>query len=155
MLSSRASSWLRYQTCVSYVSCIGRQVLNLLEPPGKPRKYSHHFLNDKTQMCGVWMGFHGGSDGKESACNAEDQGSIPGLGIPWRRKWQPTSVFLPGESHGQRSLAGCSIGPQRARYLQWYLEGLVYKTLHISDFSSAWEKVFVLNYSCCFHLSWF
>ena len=28
--------------------------------------------------------------------------------IPWRRKWQPTPVFLPGESHGQRSLAGCS-----------------------------------------------
>ena len=27
---------------------------------------------------------------------------------PWRRKWQPTPVFLPGESHGQRSLAGCS-----------------------------------------------
>ena len=25
---------------------------------------------------------------------------------PWRRKWQPTPVFLPGESHGQRSLAG-------------------------------------------------
>ena len=24
--------------------------------------------------------------------------------IPWRRSWQPTSVFLPGESHGQRSL---------------------------------------------------
>ena len=28
--------------------------------------------------------------------------------IPWRRKWQPTPVFLPGESHGQRSLAGHS-----------------------------------------------
>ena len=28
--------------------------------------------------------------------------------IPWRRAWQPASVFLPGESHGQRSLAGCS-----------------------------------------------
>ena len=28
--------------------------------------------------------------------------------IPWRRRWQPTSVLLPGESHGQRSLAGCS-----------------------------------------------
>ena len=26
--------------------------------------------------------------------------------IPWRRKWQLTPVFLPGESHGQRSLAG-------------------------------------------------
>ena len=29
--------------------------------------------------------------------------------IPWRRKWHPTPVFLPGESHGQRSLAGYSI----------------------------------------------
>jgi len=28
--------------------------------------------------------------------------------IPWRRAWQPTLVFLPGESHGQRSLAGHS-----------------------------------------------
>ena len=28
--------------------------------------------------------------------------------IVWRRKWQPTPVFLPGESHGQRNLAGCS-----------------------------------------------
>ena len=28
--------------------------------------------------------------------------------IPWRREWQPTPVFLPGELHGQRSLAGYS-----------------------------------------------
>ena len=28
--------------------------------------------------------------------------------IPWRRNWQPTPVFLPGESHGQRSLEGYS-----------------------------------------------
>ena len=28
--------------------------------------------------------------------------------IPWRRKWQPTSVLLPGKSHGQRSLVGYS-----------------------------------------------
>jgi len=28
--------------------------------------------------------------------------------IPWRREWQHTPVFLPGESHGQRSLAGYS-----------------------------------------------
>ena len=49
--------------------------------------------------------------GKESACNAEDTGLIPGSRrFPWRRKWQPTPVFLPGESHGQRSLAGSSPG---------------------------------------------
>ena len=28
--------------------------------------------------------------------------------MPWRRAWQPTTVFLPGESHGQRSLVGYS-----------------------------------------------
>ena len=28
--------------------------------------------------------------------------------IPWRRAWQPTPVFLPGESHGRRSMAGHS-----------------------------------------------
>ena len=33
--------------------------------------------------------------------------SHPWIGkIPWRREWQPTPVFLPGEPHGQRSLAG-------------------------------------------------
>ena len=51
--------------------------------------------------------FPGGSDGKASACNAGDLGLIPWLGrFPWRRKWQPTLVFLPGKSHGQRSLIG-------------------------------------------------
>ena len=29
--------------------------------------------------------------------------------MQWRRKWQPTPVFLPGESHGQRSLVGCRL----------------------------------------------
>ena len=40
---------------------------------------------------------------------ARDTISVPGSGrFPWRRKWQPTPVFLPRESHGQRSLAGYS-----------------------------------------------
>ena len=29
--------------------------------------------------------------------------------IPWSRVWQSTPVFLPGESHGQRSLVGCGL----------------------------------------------
>ena len=46
------------------------------------------------------MGFRGGSDGKESICNVED---LPGFDpwvrkFPWRRAWQSTLVFLPGES---------------------------------------------------------
>ena len=56
-----------------------------------------------------FMGSPGGSDSKKSACNAgdtEDSSSV--RKIPWRRKWQPTLVFLPGQSHGQRSLEGYS-----------------------------------------------
>ena len=52
------------------------------------------------------VGFRCSSVGKDSACNAGDLGLIPGLGRSPRRKWQPTPVFLPGESHVQRSLAG-------------------------------------------------
>jgi len=36
--------------------------------------------------------------------------------IPWRREWQPTPVFLPGESHGQRGLAGYSPCGRRESY---------------------------------------
>ena len=43
---------------------------------------------------------------KNQPSNAGDVGLIPGLRrYPWRRKWQPTPVFLLGKSHGQRTLA--------------------------------------------------
>ena len=54
-------------------------------------------------------GFPGGSMVKNPPASTGDVGSIPGSKkISWRRKWQPTPVLLPGESHGQRSLAGSS-----------------------------------------------
>ena len=57
----------------------------------------------------IYRGFPGGLDDKESACSAGDLGSIPGLRrSPGMQGWQPTPVFLPGEPHGQRSLAGYS-----------------------------------------------
>ena len=44
-----------------------------------------------------------------NAGDLRDMRLISGFGkIPWRRTWQPTAVFLPGESHGQRSLVGYS-----------------------------------------------
>ena len=54
------------------------------------------------------LGFPGGSDGKESACNAGDLDSIPGREGPLEKEWLPTPVFLPGEFHRQKSLAGYS-----------------------------------------------
>jgi len=45
---------------------------------------------------------------KNLSANAGDAGLNPGGRIPWRRKWQPTPVFLPGKAQEQRSLAGSS-----------------------------------------------
>ena len=59
------------------------------------------------------MGFPRSSVGKESACNAGDLGFDSWVEkIPWRRKWQPTPVFLPGEFHGQEPGGLQSIGSQ-------------------------------------------
>ena len=55
------------------------------------------------------LDFPSGSDGKASVYNVGDLDSIPGSGrYPGERKWQPTSIFLPGEFQGQRSPAGYS-----------------------------------------------
>ena len=46
---------------------------------------------------------------KEATCQRRQYGFDPWVRkIPWRRKWQATPVFLPGEFHGHRSLAGYS-----------------------------------------------
>ena len=53
---------------------------------------------------------------KESACQCRWCGFSPCIRkIPWRRKWQPTPVFLPGKFHGHRSLVGYS--PQSPKEL--------------------------------------
>ena len=60
-------------------------------------------------FCGVRWGFQGDSAVKNPPASAGDTGSIPGLGkSPGEGAWQPTPVFFPGKSNGQRSLAGYS-----------------------------------------------
>ena len=60
-----------------------------------------------------YMGFPDGASSKEPTCQCR---RCKGCGfdpwvetMPWRRAWQPTPVFLPGESRGQRSLGGYSL----------------------------------------------
>ena len=59
------------------------------------------------------LGFQGGTSGKEPACQCrrcKRCGFNPWVGkIARRRAQQPTPVFLPGESHGQRSLVSYSL----------------------------------------------
>ena len=58
----------------------------------------------------IWAGLVDGASGKETGCQCWRHKKCrfnPCIRkIPWRRAWQPTPVFLPGESHGQRSLEG-------------------------------------------------
>ena len=61
---------------------------------------SSSFLLSINKPC---KGFPSGSVCEESACQCRRRGFDP-----WRRAWQPTPVFLPGESHRQRSLVGYS-----------------------------------------------
>ena len=60
----------------------------------------------------MYIHIRSGTCGKELACQwmrLKRCGFDPGDGrIPWRRARQPTPIFLPRESHGQRSLEGCS-----------------------------------------------
>ena len=64
------------------------------------------------------MGFPGGSMGKESTCQYRRCRMDPWVRkIPWRREWQPTPVFLPGESHEQGAWrATDQWGSQRVRH---------------------------------------
>ena len=66
------------------------------------------YQNDYGQLLTIWASQLGlvGKNPPANAGQVKDAGSIPFQ--PWRRAWQPIPVFLPGESHGQRSLAGYS-----------------------------------------------
>ena len=106
--------------------------------------YSYLFMICVSFKC---LGFPGDSVGKNPAANAGDAGSIlhtqekSWVGkISWRRAWQPTPVFLPGESHGQRGLEGYSPGElqkvghdsvtkTRTKIFNWL------RSLYVSDFS--------------------
>ena len=73
---------------------------------------SQTWLINKAQHSPEKLGFPDGASGKEAACQRRRPKRFrfnPWFGnIPWKRPWQPTPVFLPGESHGQRSLESCS-----------------------------------------------
>ena len=70
------------------------------------------------------LSFPGGAHGKEPTCQFRSRKRCkfsPWFGkIPWRRKWQLTAVFLPGKSHGQRSLVGYS--PSQRLGQDWVTE---------------------------------
>ena len=100
---SRVSSWPRNRTRSPVL-----QVDSLsAELPGEPCEMIPH-CNFILHFLIVSEIFPGGSAVKNSPAMQETQLYPWVKKIPWRRKWQPTPVFLSGKSHGQRSLAGYS-----------------------------------------------
>ena len=83
------------------------------------RQLTH--LSDFHFTSGSCLGFPGGSDDKESACSAGDLGLITGFHpcvgiILWRKPWQPSPVFLPGESAWTEEPGGLqSMGVTKSR----------------------------------------
>ena len=67
-----------------------------------PSAFNHSSVTNKLRLP-RWL------SGKESVCQCGRRGFHPWMEkIPWRSKWQRTPAFLPGKSHGHRSLAGYS-----------------------------------------------
>ena len=85
------------------------RIPGMAEPGGLPSMGSHRVRHDWSDFAAAAAG---GTNDKEPTCQCrrcERCGFDPWVGkITWRRAWQFTPVFLPGESHGQRILAGCS-----------------------------------------------
>ena len=87
--------------------------------------------NKDLNVSSLFWGFPKWFRGKESTCQCRRHGFNPWAGkTPWGRKWQPTPVFLPGKSHGQKNLGDYSPWRCRVRH-DWatkqqeepYLEG--------------------------------
>ena len=76
--------------------------------------YLRWSIHQDLLMLLIQRGYLGGTSGKESACQCRRRKRHrfnPWVGkIPWRKAWQPTPVFLLGECHAQRNLAGYSPG---------------------------------------------
>ena len=99
-------------------------------------------------------GFPGGTIVKNPLANSrcKRSGFDPWIGkIPWRRKWQPTPGFLPGESHGQRSLAGYSPwGPKESDTTEW----LSTHTRTLSPRKWTFQKAWNISFWVCLPLCW-
>ena len=104
----------------------------------------------------IWVGFPGGTVVKNKKIHLPMQETWVNpwfRKILWRRKWQPTPVFLPGKSHGRRSLAGYS--PQDCEDSDTNNE---HACAHIHMRARAYTQSFVLKKNVCNWISlkqWF
>ena len=109
--------------------------------------------SSRSLLCPAWLssssfcsGFPGGAGSNEPACQHrryQSRGLSVGK-IPWRRAWHPPPVLLPGESQGERSLAGCS--PWRCRVRHGW-SGLAHTLL---CFALVYCVSYIFHFFSCF-----
>ena len=97
---------------------IGTEAIRAQLHPGPQCAHLSNGWRDGDHRLGCWrrqesvhtpQGLPWWLSGKEPTCQCRRPGFNPwAWKIPWRREWQPAPVFLPGKSHGRKSLAGCS-----------------------------------------------
>ena len=103
-----------------------------------------------SQVFIIWVEIYRSARGssKESACQCrrcKRHGFYPLAGkIPWKRKWHPTPVFLPGKFHDQRSLVGYSpwgckdsgttehLSTHQPTWPNWHLKNITKHTLQVN-----------------------
>ena len=73
----------------------------------KARVYHSLSLDQIIKLLWQQKGFPGGSVVKKLSAMQETRVQSLSQEMPWRKKWQPTPVFLPRKSYGEVSLAGC------------------------------------------------
>ena len=102
----------------------GMFVVHANKDDSKQEFFSNFWAKKKSGLCyttDVIKDFPGSPSGKEPACQCRRCRrcwSDPWFGkIPWRRKWQPTPVFLPGKSYGQSPWLP-SLQSQRVRWVR-------------------------------------
>ena len=125
---SKVRRWLFWQNPSSFLG--GDKVADIWEAPwGLELHTQRLWVGLLGGEMGAWgRGFWGqylrlrvspdGASGKEPTCQCKRRRFDPWMGkIPWRRKWQPTPVFLPGESQWTEEPGGLqSIGSHRVRH---------------------------------------
>ena len=108
------------------------------------------------------VGFPGVAAGKESAYQCKRHRFDPwDRKIPWRRKWQPTPVFLPGKFRGQRILVGYSLGgckeldttEHSTATTVWMSSSTLHSGLAVFFFCHPGENIIVHHYGFNLHFS--
>ena len=101
----RLQSWNKLNAFFLFTLCCGASYL----PIGLHCTYHVAFFFFFLPKVHSWKGFPGDTSGKEHIRQCSRCRFSPWIRkIPWRRAWKPTLIFLPRDSHGQRSLASYS-----------------------------------------------